>query len=328
MAGLAEALASIKSSAQNFPNGRAISRLYTGSESLTPPQTSESVGGPEGDERKFTDSSHATPATATSEEEFADLVVVVALPSPELNQALKVLGTSWRKISRDGVVYNVCSRPVEQSDVRIAVAVQNDMGLVPAAILASKAVRSWRPAVVAMIGICAGVRDKVELGDIVVGRQIFDYGSGKLIQGKLHPDYQPVALDDHLSACVQDLAQDKQLLGRIKSEWPLETGVPVTELRAHVGAIASGAAVVADEAVVEGVREHKRGLLAIDMEAYGVARGSLAAISPPRPLIVKGVQDFADDQKSDDYREYAAYVSARFLLAFIERYWWQLSAKE
>lgn len=328
MAELNDALERIRASA------RAHSRQPSRGGPEKPPvvpiaESSEAAQAAEREERKFAAAStHGVPLVETPGDDEADLVVLVALSSPELNQALRVLGDNWRKVSRDGVLYNVSLRGIGGHELRIVAAVQNDMGLVPAAILATKAVRAWRPAVVAMIGICAGVKGKVELGDIVVGKQIFDYGSGKLIEGRLHPDYQPVALDEHLSACAQDLARDGALLGQIRAEWPLETGLPVTELRAHVGAIASGAAVVADDAVIEGIRDHKRGLLAIDMEAYGVARGSLAAIAPPRPLVIKGVQDFADEGKSDDYREYAAYVSARFLLAYIERYWGQLSGLE
>ncbi len=74
-------------------------------------------------------------------------------------------------------------------DLHIVAAVQNDMGMVPAAILATKTVRAWRPKLVAMVGICAGVRGRVNLGDIIIGKQVFDYGSGKLVDGKLHPDY-------------------------------------------------------------------------------------------------------------------------------------------
>jgi len=75
------------------------------------------------------------------------------------------------------------------------------MGMVPAAILATKAVHVCAPLYVAMTGVCAGVAKDVNIGDIVIADSIFDYGSGKLIRGKLHPDYLPSRLRPGFAAC-------------------------------------------------------------------------------------------------------------------------------
>lgn len=125
-------------------------------------------------------------------------------------------------------------------------------------------------------------------------------------------------MGDHLSSIATNIANDSSLLREIKDSWPLNSSKPDTELRAHVGAFASGAAVVSDESVIEGIREHKRSLLAIDMEAYGVARAVASSTSAATLCVIaKGVQDFADSAKSDEVREYAAFVSARFMAKFV-----------
>lgn len=255
----------------------------------------------------------------------ADVAILVALPDPELQSVFRAFPGPWQKEGRDGVVYNVTETMVGPTNLRLAVAVQNDMGMVPAAILATKTVRAWRPKLVAMVGICAGVRDKVNLGDIIVGKHIFDYGSGKLVQGRLMPDFQPVTVDDHLCNCAISLAADGDQMALIRAGWPMDVGKPPTDLTAHVGALASGAAVVADDSVIEGIQEHKRSLLGIDMEAYGMARATMSSISPPMPLVIKGVQDFADSAKNDQYRDYAAYVSTAYLRLFLESYWDQIA---
>ena len=66
--------------------------------------------------------------------------------------------------------------------------------------------------------------------------------------------------------------------------------------------------------MMDEVREQNRKLLAIDMEAYGLA-SSATELPAPQPdfLVLKGVSDFADEAKGDAYREYAAFMSARFL---------------
>jgi nucleoside phosphorylase len=256
----------------------------------------------------------------------ADVAVVTALGSPELDQVLRVFGPSWQKEGRDGVVFNRTTFNLNGTDISVVAAVQTDMGMVPATILAVKTMQAWRPRVLAMTGICAGVKGKVNLGDVVIGRQVFDYGSGKLEAGRLTPDYQPVSLDDHMCSIAQDLARARPILNSIKESWPQKTGRPQTELQLHVGTIASGAAVVADDSVVEGIQEHKRSLHAIDMEAYGAARAATSSIIAAKPLIIKGVQDFADEKKSDEFREYSAYVSAKCLHEFLLRYWPQIDS--
>ncbi|MCW5649789.1 MAG: hypothetical protein KIS62_08595 [Ramlibacter sp.] len=252
----------------------------------------------------------------------ADIAIVVALHDPELHQVLDAFSPSWTKEGREGVIYNVAHIRLDQSDVTVVAAAQNTMGMVPATILTTKTIRAWQPKLLVMAGICAGVQEKVSLGDVIVARQVFDYGSGKLKNGILIPDYEPVTMDDELCNHVSDFSKDKAVLRGIKDAWPVATGVPQTELRAHVGAFASGAAVVSDEPTVKGIREHKRSLLGLDMEAYGVARATVSAKAPLAPfLIVKGVQDFATEAKSDEVREYAAYASARFLFCFLDAHW-------
>lgn len=258
----------------------------------------------------------------------ADIAVLVALPSPELDQVLRTLAPQWRKEGREGVVFNVAQAEIHGENLTIAVAVQNDMGMVPAAILATKTIRAWRPRLLAMAGICAGVKGKVNLGDIVVGKQLFDYGSGKLKNGRLQPDYQPVSMDDQLCNCAIHLASDKPTLSTIRADWPLATGKPDTDLHAHVGSMASGAAVVADDSVVEGIQQHKRSLIAVDMESYGFARAASSSLSPTPFIVVKGVQDFANESKADDFREYAAFVSANYLYRFLNTYWGDIRQKD
>jgi nucleoside phosphorylase len=75
---------------------------------------------------------------------------------------------------------------------------------------------------------------------------------------------------------------------------------------------------VADEKIVDQIQQYKKSLLAIDMEAFGVAKAAMDSPSGPvNFLIVKGVQDFADADKSDEYRDYCAFVSAGFLRLFL-----------
>jgi len=85
--------------------------------------------------------------------------------------------------------------------------------------------------------------------------------------------------------------------------------------------MASGSAVVADRTLAKQVVSHHRELLAIEMEAYGVFLAAEEA-PEPRPIacVLKAVMDYADGDKTDRFKHYAAYVSAHGLAALIGRY--------
>ena len=82
--------------------------------------------------------------------------------------------------------------------------------------------------------------------------------------------------------------------------------------------MASGSAVRADTPF-EDVRAPVRGTVAIDME--GAAFGMVMSRHSLIPwLVVKGVCDYADQDKNDAYHDYAARASALYALSFIQAY--------
>lgn len=82
--------------------------------------------------------------------------------------------------------------------------------------------------------------------------------------------------------------------------------------------MASGSAVRADHPFEE-VRAPVRGTVAIDMES--AAFGLVMSRYPLIPwLVVKGVCDYADENKNDTYHNYAACASALYALSFIQAY--------
>lgn len=80
------------------------------------------------------------------------------------------------------------------------------------------------------------------------------------------------------------------------------------------GVIATTSKVQKDPQLFQRIEKLQRKILGVEME--GAAIGAVGAISEIPIIIVKGVQDYADYDKNDQFREYAAEVSARFLLAF------------
>ena len=93
------------------------------------------------------------------------------------------------------------------------------------------------------------------------------------------------------------------------------------EAHVHVGAIATGASVVANKSVVEKqVMGQEYKTMGLEMEGYGVAYAASHATEPkPKAIIAKSICDFADSNKSDDYKKFAAYTSCEFVKFMIEK---------
>ena len=196
------------------------------------------------------------------------------------------------------------------------------MGMVPAALVTAKVIAAMRPRIVAMCGICAGIKDRTNYGDPVVADPCWDWQRGKHVfkngaqEFEMRPDQLPLAQE--LRTKLEQLKNDKALWAELKDGWP---GAPDTDIRLRLGPSVSGSSVLADSHVVDSVKHQHGGLMSIDMEAYGVLAATSFAGSPrPIAFSCKSVCDFADDKKDDRWQTYASYTSARAVTKFFERY--------
>ena len=185
-----------------------------------------------------------------------------------------------------------------------------------AAALSAKVTALFSPQYLMMLGICAGIPGKVNLGDVVVADPTWDYGSGKrALDNNRSPVFYAaayqVALDPHLRQLVAELARDQQVIRELRGNWGGDT--PKGSLSAHVGPMASGASVISDDVESRNIVLQHREVVAIEMEAYAVMAAVEYSISPkPKAIAIKSVCDYADEHKNDDWQKYAAYTSAAF----------------
>lgn len=251
-----------------------------------------------------------------------DLAIVTALWKPELN-AVKQLPIEWerRVIANDATEYIVGTANRSGRRLNVVAASCSQMGIAPATVLTMKMIGHFRPRYLAICGIAAGVKESgLNLGDIVVAEQSWDYESGKR---RIDEDGQPMLLPDPhhipISADLRDwfancIGQDKYVR-EIQESWAGSKAASI--LQAAMGPVGSGAAVIEDKNVVADVKGHARKLLAIEMETYGVFFAAQNCCKPrPAALAIKSIVDFADDNKNDSAQEYAAFTSAQYLWRF------------
>jgi nucleoside phosphorylase len=163
--------------------------------------------------------------------------------------------TYWRKrlSLNDGKFYE------------IVVAQSLDMANLNAAILTNDVLHHWKPHAVIMVGIAATAKPKSRqnLGDLVIGREIYYYEMGKMTPKGILPEPKQIPADATLLDRVQALPNsDFVVLGERPDGTTKHPDI-------EVGVIASGDRVIADATERDKIAAVNRKILAIEMEGYG-----------------------------------------------------------
>jgi len=84
-----------------------------------------------------------------------------------------------------------------------------------------------------------------------------------------------------------------------------------------VGIYLTGNKIIADEKTAGALRSFWKKSVAIEMEAAGIAAMLRQLEQPPGFIVIKGICDYADSQKNDDWQAYAADAAASFAFSFV-----------
>lgn len=250
-----------------------------------------------------------------------DLCIVTALLEPEFDAIMRL---KWKWSVFEPLDDNTFVRRgaftsggIEYS---VVAACAPRMGMVSAALLASKLIDYEKPRFLVMAGICAGIEDKTNFGDVILADPSWDWQSGKHFVKEekrgfaIAPD--PLGPASFVRARFDAMRPKQEIWAAIRSEW---VGPPDTELKIKVAPMASGSSVLADSEIVDRIAEQNRNLTAIEMEAYGIVSAAAMASHPrPTAFVCKSVSDFANEIKDDKWRTYAAYTSAQAVRHFFE----------
>ncbi|HEX6899067.1 MAG TPA: SAVED domain-containing protein [Thermoanaerobaculia bacterium] len=246
-----------------------------------------------------------------------DFAIITAL-RVERTAVLSRIDPGYETVKEDNepltYVHGHISVPSSGERYTVVVVMLLGMGNDEAAVATTRVIQRWKPSHVLMVGIAAGVHGKVDLGDVVVAESCYYYELAKRTPSG--EQRRP-----------QQFPTDRLLYGRAQayeaSEWKGEIGIerpaaPESRVpEAHFGLIASGEKVIADKTTLLNIREGNQKIIAVAMEGAGVARAALNNNPPVAFLEIRGVCDFADDQKNDDWQDYAANAAAAFTVGFL-----------
>jgi formylglycine-generating enzyme required for sulfatase activity/nucleoside phosphorylase len=184
-----------------------------------------------------------------------------------------------------------------------------------AAASATHIILRWQPRYVLLVGIAGGVAGRVGLGDIVVADFCYAYEQAKRRPSGDEPRGQQLASDRFLYGRALAFEDEhwKQAIG-VAPPTPLASHAPAV----HFGPIASGEKVIADLKTLPWLTEQVPKLLATEMEGAGVAKAASQQRPAPGFFEIRGISDFADDQKSDNWHAFAAHAAAAFTIGFLQ----------
>ena len=288
----------------------------------------------------------------------SDFLIVTALKAEADAVVYCLKKTSGResviRVDRNGFPYRIINftvlfcppRILFERKLKIVITTPNEAGRVPAALHSAMAISEWKPQVVILVGIAAGVKTEVGLADIIIPRFIWDYELQKITKGDgdnsiINYRGPPRQFDNELYASAgSDVVTDWKEL--IQEQPPKtwreayqdscrETSKDFEQRVRHGGIVASGDKSVSVGAIIKALGEQakqlpaaERKLIGLEMEAGGVFEAVFRATEPkPKFLMIRAVSDYADekerDELTDEWRPYVLASAAAYTCDFIRK---------
>ncbi|NNC03211.1 NACHT domain-containing protein [Corallococcus exiguus] len=189
----------------------------------------------------------------------------------------------------------------------------------------------YKPRIIFLMGIAAGIRGKIKIGEVILSERIVAYEGAELLAGGSIVPRPEIVRTDH--SIEQDVASyfSQPNTGRINRIFRRIGGAPITpppeelnEYNANVAqspniktsTVASGEKLLRDPLKLITLRKTHHGKIqAGEMEAAGFFNACRRAKVPW--LVVRGISDFGDSLKNDHFHELASKSAAAALADFI-----------
>jgi nucleoside phosphorylase len=221
------------------------------------------------------------------------------LPELELTGEVRLGGTLYHRFR------------FSDSGVSGVVSVMYEMGLPDAALAAHDLLNHFDVPLVAVVGTAAALNDEVELGDVVLAKEIENYlHVGKIVDTEdgwglrmagtsWKPSHRLKSYLQSYKHSSSGRKQVKEWAERSLGECRISGGArPTFPPQYHVAQIASGDVVGASAAFREELLNHNRKLAALEMEAGGAALSGYHRVNAIDVLVARGISDRAGADKS------------------------------
>lgn len=197
------------------------------------------------------------------------------------------------------------------------------MGLVSSAITTSRAIELFRPKLICMSGICAGIDEKAQIYDVVIPDMCHQHDSGKWGSNGFELESYAVQITHEMRLKIKTILEQPDFIEAIRNNVKLlRKEIPENKQELEFGVLmapaSSGSAVIADEAMNELIRQQHRKMTAFEMESFAVYESARLSITQPKYFSAKAVVDDGVI-KSDEYHRVACILSAKVVHELIRR---------
>ncbi len=219
-----------------------------------------------------------------------------------------------------------------------------DMGPDKVTHAAGQTIEKWKPKLVIMLGIAASLSDDLELGDVVIAKQVDAYASNLKAtadeskddsfnlshRGSVYraphaeieaiKDFEFVSNNLFIQWQDESVRDASRIFGELNQTNKKEANSP-SVYRVN---LASGPVMGASKAFAKWLHTRDQSIKALEMEAAGLALASHDRVKPIPHIIIRGISDYGDEGKSqlEDhskglYRRLAMRNATRYLLKLI-----------
>lgn len=279
----------------------------------------------------------APPSQALGTTAPADIAILTVI-QPELLAVLDALNISSaaREKTAQGTVYfrSAIRSHLARRDYQLVVTCIGAAGNYDASAAASEIIATHRPRFLLLVGIAAGIRGKVKIGEVVFSERIVAYEPGAVVAseagGASHTEPRP-GIDKLHHSVNQDVVTYRPdptrletLFHHIHGTYPTAPRGKKREFQQHVATaisprtstLASGEKLLKDPAKLLTVREQQHGKVEVgEMEAAGLVTACHRASIPW--LVIRGISDFGDALKNDQFHDFASRAAATVLADFL-----------
>ena len=249
----------------------------------------------------------------TSDEKFkVDFAIITALEI-ERKKVCEVLGLSdSQRVKKGSRVYWRGRLNIrDESYYDLVVAQCTDMGNVSSSGLAFDIIHYWEPNAILMVGVAGAAQEEQNLGDIALGRAVYCYEFGKVINGTYEIESREYQADSMLWNHVLTLPDWNEPISIQRPDGL--RGRPTI----HRGVIASGEKRISDAHLRDVISSKHNNVVAIEMEGYGVKEAVWQAANTKKCLIIRAICDLANSSENNDWHPYASEVAASYTKHFL-----------
>jgi nucleoside phosphorylase len=212
-------------------------------------------------------------------------------------------------------------------DLQVAISVVTKPRNVPSALATAALILRLNPTAIFLSGIGAGVKGKVELGDVVISTLVIDIAGGRAEVDKIRSRDSPCKPPSPMDKYVDYFRPDKKswrtgvtaILSRIRRtrrfSLPPARALSDQPLEIHGGIVVAGEQLVADGSLPQYLEKDDR-IRSCEMEGSGFAQACEGGRKPW--LVFRGICDFGDPAKNDEWQATAAVLAAKAVRAFLQ----------